>query len=406
MRRSPALHPAAFGDKAPGLVDFDAHIRNALADLERRALLRAPRATDGPQGPELLVDGRSVLGFCSNDYLGLASDPRISAAARDAIADLGLGSGASRHISGTSRLHREAEERLARFVGLSSALLFSTGYAANLGAIQALVGRGDAIFSDRLNHASLIDGARLSRAQVFVFDHLDLDHLSALLVEHRSQYANALVLTESVFSMEGDLPDLRGIRALSTKHGCGLLVDEAHALGVLGPHGRGVCARDGVQPDVLIGTLGKAFGCGGAFAAGGADAVRLVQNRARSYVFSTAPPPSLAAAARSAVDLVEAADERRARVLQHAQTLRGGLTRLGYRVVPGEAPIVPVLIGPAERTMALSAALLDHGVFVHGIRPPTVPPETSRLRITPMATHTDAHIERALQAFAACKYLL
>jgi 8-amino-7-oxononanoate synthase len=387
-------------------VDFDGHIRHTLAALEASALLRTPRTVSGAQGPELTVDGRRVLGLSSNNYLGLAADPRIAEAASEALREQGFGSGASRHISGTSPLHTQLEQCLARFLAMPSALFFSSGYAANIGAIQALVGRDDVIFSDRLNHASLIDGARLSRARIVVYRHLDLDHLDALLTENRARHASALVLTESVFSMEGDLADLVSLRALCDRHGCGLVVDEAHALGVLGPQGRGLCARDGVRADLLIGTLGKAFGCSGAFVAGAVDTVRLVENRARSYVFSTAPPASHAAAALTAIELVEAADDRRARVLGHADRLRTGLRSLGYRTLAGATPIVPILIGPPQTTMALSAALLENGVFVHGIRPPTVPADTSRLRVTAIATHTEAQVERALQAFAACRSLV
>jgi 8-amino-7-oxononanoate synthase len=394
------------GDTPRPRVDFASHIRRGLAHLEAATLLRSPRVVSGAQGPELTVDGRTVIGLCSNNYLGLAADPRIAAAAADALQRHGFGAAASRHISGTSPLHTALEQRLADHLGTHAALLFSSGYAANVGTMQALAGPGDVIFSDHLNHASLIDGARLSRARIVVYRHLDLAHLEQLLDEHRPQHETALVLTESVFSMEGDLADVTALRTLCDRHACGLVVDEAHALGVLGPEGRGSCARDAVRPDVLIGTLGKAFGCAGAFVAGAADTVRLVQNRARSYVFSTAPPPSQAAAALVAMDLVAAADDRRERVLAHAARLRAGLGALGYRTLPGVTPIVPVLIGPPGATMALSAALLDRGVFVHGIRPPTVPADSSRLRVTPIATHTDAQIDRALGAFAACKNLI
>lgn len=387
-------------------MDFDEHIRRALADLEERALLRNPRIVHGAHAAELELDGRSVLCLCSNDYLGLAADPRIAEAASAAMHQHGFGAGASRHISGTSVLHTQLELALASFVQLPAALLFATGYAANVGALQAVVGSGDAVFSDALNHASLIDGARLSRARVFVYGHRDLDHLAALLEQHRAAHAHAVVVSESVFSMEGSLADLRGLRALADRHRCGLLIDEAHALGVLGPQGRGLCARDGVRADLLVGTLGKAFGSAGAFVAGSRDAVRLIQNRARSFVFSTAPPPAQAAAAHAALELVLTADDRRERVLAHAARLRAGLHELGYRVAPGETPIVPVLIGPAAATMTLSSALLERGVFVHGIRPPTVPAETSRLRVTATALHTEAQIALALDAFAACKNLI
>jgi 8-amino-7-oxononanoate synthase len=387
-------------------VDFNTRIQSALAHLREHDLLRQPRPVLGAQGPELVIGHRRVVGLCSNNYLGLANHPRIVDATTSALKSLGIGAGASRHISGTSTAHKHTEQRLASFVGSPACLLFSSGYAANLGAIQALLGPGDVVFSDQLNHASLIDGCRLSRARVLVYRHLDLDHLTALLAEHRSRFENALVVTESVFSMDGDLASLAPLRKLCDQYECGLLVDEAHALGLLGPQGRGLCARDAVRPDLLIGTLGKAFGCSGAFVAGSFDTVQLVENRARSYVFSTAPPPALAAAAAVAIGLVEAADDLRTRVLGHATRLRAVLQRFGYRVPPGETPIIPVLIGPADSTMNLSAAILALGVFIHGVRPPTVPPGTSRLRITPMATHTDEHIDQALAALETCRYLL
>ena len=386
-------------------MDFNLYVRHQLGDLDQRGLLRTPRAVQGSHGPVLTVDGRRAIGLCSNNYLGLADDPRLNHAVCTALQTVGTGAGAARHISGTNSLHSAAEQRLARFVRTAKALLFSTGYAANVGVLQALVQPGDAIFSDELNHASIIDGCRLSRADVHVYRHLDLDHLSSLLQQHRSRARAALVVTEAVFSMEGDLAPLSGLRALCDRHACGLVTDEAHAIGVLGPCGRGLGAREGVTPDVLIGTLGKAFGSSGAFAAGAAAPIRLIENRARSYVFSTAPAPALAAAATLATDLVEAAEDRRERVLHHARRLRRGLRALGYQVSDGETPIVPVRIGPPTATMALSAALLERGVFVHGIRPPTVPVGTSRLRLTPMATHTDAQIAAALDAFAACTNL-
>jgi 8-amino-7-oxononanoate synthase len=384
-------------------MDFDRHVRQRLAELESAGLLRKPRSVEGRNGPTLRIGGREVIGLCSNNYLGLADDPRLEAAVVDALAEAGTGAGASRQISGTSSLHTAAEARLARFMGTPRALLFSTGYAANVGAVQALVGEGDAIFSDALNHASIIDGCRLSRARVHVYRHLDLDHLAALLSEQRARSRAALVISETLFSMDGDLASAAELRALSHRYDCGLVLDEAHALGVLGPQGRGVASRETVRADATIGTLGKAFGCSGAFVAGSTDLVALIENRARSFVFSTAPMPALAAAATTATDLVEAADERRAALLAHARELRTGLRSLGYRAGEGDTPIIPVHVGEPEATMALSAALLEQGVFVHGIRPPTVPLGTSRLRVTPMATHSGAHIAAALEAFESAR---
>jgi 8-amino-7-oxononanoate synthase len=383
-------------------VDFDQRVTEQLLELERGHLLRDPRTISSSQGPELEIAGRRMVNLCSNNYLGLADDPRLVASLQQALSEVGVGAGASRHVSGSHVRHRDAERRLADFVTLPSALLFATGYAANVGTLPALMRAGDAIFSDALNHASLVDGCRLSRARVYVYRHLDLDHLGWLLDRHRSEHPAALIATESVFSMEGDIAPLAALRALSLTHRAGVMVDEAHALGVVGPHGRGMCARDGVVPDVLMGTLGKSFGCSGAFIAGSLAAVRLIENRARSYVFSTAPPPALAQAIVTATDLVEHADDRRHALRLHAAALRSGLQQQGYRLLPGESWIIPVLIGPAATTMALSAALLGQGVFVHGIRPPTVPPETCRLRVTPIATHTSTHLTAALRAFSLC----
>lgn len=387
-------------------MSFDAHVREALAQLHGTGLLRIPRVLTSLQGPEALVDGRPVRLFCSNDYLGLAAHPKIREAASRALADSAYGSGASRHISGTTDLHNRAEAALADFVGMPAAVLFSTGYAANLGAVQALVGPGDVIFSDELNHASLIDGCRLSRARVHVYPHRNLGALEQLLHMHRSSGRAALVLTDAVFSMDGALAPLVELRALSERFGAGLLVDEAHALGVLGPHGRGLCAALGVRPDVLIGTLGKAFGAAGAFAAGPANTAALVKNRARSFVFSTSPPASQAAAALAAVELVRDGDPLREQLQHHAETLHEGLLALGYRLGPHASHILPVLVGDPEPTMRLSAALLEHGIFVHGIRPPTVPAGTSRLRLTPMASHMALHVQQALAAFASVRTLL
>jgi len=310
-----------------------------------------------------------------------------------------VGASASRQICGTGTLHRAAETRLAAFVGLPSAALFSSGYAANVGAIPALLEPDSLILSDRLNHASLIDGCRLSRARVLVYEHLDCDHVERLLRAHRGEHPTALLVTESLFSMDGDLAPLAALRALCDRYETGLYVDEAHALGVLGPSGRGACAQARIQADVLVGTLGKAFGASGAFVAGAPPLVRLVENRSRSFVFSTASPVALAAAVIAATDAVEAADDRRAQLAAHAIHLRAGLETAGYTVSRGTSAIIPVVIGDPTTTMRLSADLLAAGVFVHGIRPPTVPAGTSRLRITPIATHSRRQLETALASF-------
>ena len=384
-------------------MSFREHVQAALSDLESRGLRRRARDVAGPQGPRISLDGRRVLCLCSNNYLGLAGHPALTAAVRRGLDEEGVGAGASRLITGSMAGHRAAERSLALYVRQPDAVLFSTGYAGNVGTLQGLVGRDDIIFSDALNHASLIDGARLSRAKVVVYQHGDPADLAAKLREHRHEGRAALVVTESLFSMDGDIPDLAAIAELARTHDAGLVVDEAHALGVLGPQGKGVCASLGIVPDVLLGTLGKALGTQGAFAAADAQVADLIRNRARSYVFSTAPAPALARASEAAVRLVRDADGLRERLTRHARRMREGLRELGYRVPPGESAIIPVLVGDPEPTMRLSSALLERGVFAHGIRPPTVPPGTGRLRVVPMASHTNDDIEEALAAFAAIR---
>ncbi|TFH26344.1 MAG: 8-amino-7-oxononanoate synthase, partial [Myxococcales bacterium] len=323
---------------------FQTQIREALAELEAAGLLRTPPRISGPQGPEIEIDGRRVLCFCSNHYLGLANHPALAAASNTSERTEGVGAAASRLITGTMDAHRDAEAAYAEFVGVESAALFSSGYAANVGTIQALAGPGDVVFSDALNHASLIDGCRLSRAKVYVYSHRDVDHLASLLREHRADSRRALIITDSLFSMDGVTAPLRDLAALGRSFDAGLLVDEAHALGVFGPGGRGLAAAQGVEPDVVVGTLGKSFGVAGAFGAGSQELVSLIRNRARSYVYSTAPPPLLARAAITALELVRGADEARQSLLSNAARLRAELGLLGFEVSPGDSQILPVLI--------------------------------------------------------------
>jgi 8-amino-7-oxononanoate synthase len=349
------------------------------------------------------VNGQRVLSLCSNDYLGLANHPLLTAAARRALDEQGLGAAASRHVSGNMAAHRELESALATFSGHASALLFATGYAANVGTLSALAGQGDIIFSDALNHASLIDGARLSRARIVVYRHADADDLQKRLAQHRQEGKLALIVSESLFSMDGDQAPLTALAALAQRYDAALVLDEAHALGVCGPGGAGLCAEAGIRADLTLGMLGKAFGSQGAFAAASAPVVELLRNCARSFVFSTAPSPALAAASLAALALVRDGDALRARLRRHALVLRAGLAELGYRVLPGDSAIVPVLIGESEPTMAMSQRLFERGVFVHGIRPPTVPKGQGRLRVVPTAAHTDEDMAEALHAFAEAR---
>jgi 8-amino-7-oxononanoate synthase len=379
---------------------FLGRIARQLQDLERCGIRRAPRRIEGPHGPRVIADGRSVLCFCANDYLGLAGHPALRQSVARALDAEGLGATGSRHVSGNMNLHRAAEQAFAHFTGQASALLFSTGYACNVGTIQALARRGDVIFSDRLNHASLIDGARLSGASIVVYEHADAEDLERKVQTHRGSADGALIVTESVFSMDGDVAPLRAIADIARRYDAGLVVDEAHAVGVFGPGGRGVCADLGVVPDAMTFALGKAFGSQGAFAAGAKPVVDLIQNRARSFVFSTAPWPAVGAAAMAALSLVVEADAARDKLRSHWTSLRSGLSSLGFQVIAGDSPIIPVVIGEPNAAMELSAALFERGLFIHGIRPPTVPAGTSRLRVVPSAGHSDEDIQEALATFA------
>jgi 8-amino-7-oxononanoate synthase len=372
-----------------------------LRVLEADGLRRRPRVLSGPHGPTVIVDGREVISLSSNDYLGLASHPALIETLERAARSHGVGSGASRLISGTHETHRAAERRLASFVGSEDALLFGSGYAANVGVLSTLLGPQDIVFSDALNHASVIDGCRLSKARVVVFPHADLDALASLLTAHRRGARRAIIATDAIFSMDGDRADLAKLFELSNRHGAWLFVDEAHALGVVGPSGRGLSVALGVTPQIRVGTLGKSFGVSGAFVAGSAALIELLKNRARSFVYSTAPPAALAATVLTATDLVEGADDRRARLLELAGRLRQSLSRAGHVVLGADTPIVPVLSGSPEETMAMSAWLFERGIFAHGIRPPTVPEGTSRIRMVPMATHTEAQMTRVIAAFDA-----
>ncbi len=375
------------------------------ADRRRRldaGMQRRLRPVDGSQSARILVDGRSVLSLSSNNYLGLADHPEVIEASVAAAREYGVGAGASRLISGSMHIHHELEARLARFKRTQACLLFNSGYHANLGVITSLVGDGDAVFSDALNHASLIDGCRLSRAAVAVYPHGDTGALEAHL---RSVPARRrLIVTDSIFSMDGDAAPLAEICALADRYDAMVMVDEAHATGILGPSGAGLVEALGLEDRVTVqmGTLGKAFGAFGAYVAGGHALIDFLVNRARSFIFTTALPPPIVAASAAALTIVEREPERRAALFRNAGRLRQGLRELGYDARGDAASaIIPVLIGDADATMALSEALLDCGVFAHGIRPPTVPPGTARIRATVMATHSDGDIDEALAAFAA-----
>ncbi|MET0559435.1 MAG: 8-amino-7-oxononanoate synthase [Solirubrobacterales bacterium] len=370
-------------------------VAERLDELRERGLHRRLRLIEGPQGPRVLLDGREVLLLCSNNYLGLADDPRVREAAAEAALRWGAGAGASRLISGNMEPHRDLERRLAAFKGYERSLLFGSGYLANLGAISALTSRGEVVFSDELNHASIVDGCRLSRAETFVYRHADLEHLAWGL--RQAGERAALIVSDGVFSMDGDLAPLSGLAELARRHRCRLMVDEAHATGAIGPAGRGSVAAAGLsdEVDLVVGTLGKALGSYGAYVCANAESVELLVNCARSFIFSTALGPPAIGAAAAALALLEAEPERVTRLQDNATILRDALDAAGLDPGPARTQIVPVDVGEAEPTMALCERLLERGVFAQGIRPPTVPAGSSRLRLTVMATHAPAELAEA-----------
>lgn len=384
-------------------MDFESELAAELRSLEDGGLRRRLRTVDGPQREVLTLDGRAVINFSSNNYLGLAADPVIVEAAWRASAEVGHGAGASRLIAGNLRAHVRLEQALASFHGRPAALLFNSGYQANVGALQALAGPRDLIFSDELNHASLIDGCRLSRARTVVYRHADLDHLAALLDSMPAE-GRRLVVTDSIFSMDGDVAPLPALRSLCSERGVVLIVDEAHATGVLGPRGQGVCAREGVVPDVHLATLSKAFGSFGAYATGSRALIDILVHKARSFVFTTALPPGIVAGAEAALALLAGAEgeKRRAALGERTGQFAAGLQRLGL-LAPGAGatPIFPIFLGDPGRAMEAMQGLLNKGIYAQGIRPPTVPRGTSRLRFALMATHTAAHVDQALAALEA-----
>jgi 8-amino-7-oxononanoate synthase len=373
-------------------------IDRELASLSAKGLRRALEPLSSPQGPVVEVDGRPLVNLCSNDYLALACDARVRRAAAEAAEREGAGSGASRLVAGDLPVHGKLERALAGFAHAEAALLFGSGYHANTGVPPALVGRDDAVFSDAWNHASIVDGCLLSRAELVRYRHGDVEELEGLLARTRAR--RKLVVTDAVFSMDGDAAPLRELALLCDRHGAMLYVDEAHSDGVLGPTGGGLAEALGVadRVDVHMGTLGKAFGAAGAFVAGEARLVDLLVSRARTFVFTTAPAPAASAAALAALDIVRAEPERRARVLALAERMKAGLARRGFDVARVAAPIFPIVLGSEERAVAASRALRERGFFVRAIRPPTVPRGTSRLRVTLTAGHTEVQVDAFLGA--------
>ena len=379
--------------------DLDILLSRELEAIKAAGRYRFLRTIETAQSPRVVLDGREVVLMCSNNYLGLADHPRLRRAAKEAIDRYGTGAVASRLVSGTMTLHEELEAALARFKGTQAALVFNCGYMANVGIISSLLGPEDVVFSDELNHASIIDGCRLSQARVVVFPHKDMNALEALLKREKGR--RRMIVVDGVFSMDGDIAPLPDMVELAEDYGALLMVDEAHGTGVLGERGAGTVEHFGLTDRVPIqmGTLGKALGGFGAYVAGSDVLREYLINRARSFIFTTALPPADMAVALEAVRMVWEEPQRRRRLHQNVVYLVDGLKSLGFQVTNQGTAIIPVIIGPEDKTMDMSAKLLEYGVFVAGIRPPTVPPGTSRLRVTVMATHAQEDLDKALEAF-------
>ncbi|MEO8091262.1 MAG: 8-amino-7-oxononanoate synthase [bacterium] len=366
-----------------------------LDELRRSGLHRRLRLIEGRQGPRVLLDGAEVLLLCSNNYLGLADHPQVRDAAAAAAERYGAGAGASRLVSGTMSPHRTLEQQLADFIGAETALLFGSGYLANTGTVAALTDRGEVVFSDELNHASIIDGCRLSRAETFVYRHRDTEHLEWGL--GRAGGRAGLIVSDSVFSMDGDVAPLGELVDLAHRHRCRLMVDDAHGFGALGPGGRGAVAAAGLtaEVDVIVGTLGKALGSYGAYVCSNSQIAELLVNTARPFIFSTAPPPPSVGAAIAALAILRSRPGLVEQLRRNAAGVRAALGAHGLDLGESRTHIVPVVVGDARRAMALCERSLENGVFAQAIRPPTVPAGTSRLRLAVMASHGAEELRRA-----------
>lgn len=382
---------------------IEQRLRQRLDAIQVAGRWREPRILEGAQTPEQVIEGRRVVAFCSNDYLGLAADSRVVAAARSGLHRYGMGTGAAHLVNGHTRAHAELETDLAEFTGRERALLFSTGYMANLGVLQALAARHDTVLEDRLNHASLLDAARLGGSRTRRYRHADAEH-AATLLKSCEPARTTLIATDGVFSMDGDLAPLPALAAAARRHGAWLMVDDAHGLGVLGQSGGGSCQHFGLSPDevpVLMGTLGKAFGTAGAFVAGSRTLIESLVQFSRTYIYTTAMPAALAVATRTSLAIARQESWRREHLQALIHRLRRGLSELGLPASGPVSPIQPVILGASVAATAMAEALLERGLLVPAIRPPTVPDGTARLRITLSAGHTETQVDRLLETIDA-----
>ncbi len=378
-------------------------LQHRLDELRGRDMFRRRRTLEGPQGARVVVDGRELVNFCSNDYLGLAGDPRIAAAFKRGLDRWGTGSGASHLICGHTAAHEELEEALAAFTQRPRALLYSSGYAANVGVINSLLSVGDFVFEDRLNHASLLDGGWISRANFTWFEHRDTADLEGRLAAVDAEPTRKLVVSDGTFSMDGDECPLDDIVAVAKRHDAWTFIDDAHGMGVHGPGGVGLvdpARHSTTDVPILVGTLGKAFGTAGAFVAGEEALIETLIQRSRNYIFTTAMPSALATATLMSLDIATAESWRREHLASLVERFRDGVDALGFTLMRSSSPIQPLVVGDPARALALSEALEERGLLVGAIRPPTVPEGTSRLRVTLTATHREEAVDRLLDALA------
>lgn len=377
---------------------FEPYVNRAIADLASSHLLREPRVIESVRGPFVTIGGREVLAFCSNDYLGLSQEARLAKAAGRAVASHGWGSGSSRLLAGTTAPHRKLEGAIAEFLGTEAALVFSSGSAANAGLLTSIVDGDTLVLSDELNHASVVDACRLSKAVVRIYPHADAEAAERLLASETAP--RKLIFTDTVFSMDGDLAPLGALRSAADRHGAELIVDDAHGFGVLGETGRGGVELAGIEVAARTANLAKAAGSIGGFVAGSRDLIRLLESKARSFIYTTAAPAAVAAAGEAAVGLVRAADDARRLVIRLGDRLAKGVRDLGYPVRESPAPFLPVVLGSEERALAAAGKLWESGFLVPAIRPPTVPKGTSRLRISVTALHSEKNVDALLESLA------
>jgi len=378
------------------MMDF---LKDQIEYIKRAGLYRTLKSMQSAQSGTTIIDGRRVIQLSSNNYLGFADHPRLKAAAREAIERYGSGAGGSRLICGNLELNEKLEAKIARLKKKESALLFNTGYMANIGILTAIMGEGDVIFSDEFNHASIIDGCRMTKAQTRVYAHRDMDCLERLLKELKKS-RRRLIVSDGIFSMDGDIAPLPDLVSLAKRYECMVMIDDAHATGVLGAEGGGTGEHFGLQDeiDISMGTLGKALGGFGAFISGSNNLREFLINRSRPFIFTTALPPAVIASGIAALELLEEEPEIKARLWENVVYFKKGIKEIGFNTLQSETPIIPIMVGESSLTIKMGKMLLEEGIFIQGIRPPTVPQGSSRLRITLMATHTRRELEFALEA--------